>query len=695
MKDIISANEYVKQIYDDFGHYIIIGLTGRCGSGCSTTRDILCDNKKFIPEDFMTRVKLEPDHNVDRDRNVILKFAEKNHIQFDMIKVRDILTSYILEETDVFFEIINQIFPDLRGDGKKIKEDFYSYYNARTKIFREKENPFDEVRRVNADVWSKINNNVYGFIENISKDQYEFLFNGIGEVSQVIRDFLMQYSDVDEYTTVYQHVGNIVRTYGKLSLSDNFNDCGKEKGMYAIAERINMLLKIMRRKEWILRNYNSASDNREPITKSKVHVVIDSIKNVFEAEYLKVRYHSFYLVALTLDDEIRKQRLYLKKGLNELQMEIIDTREQPSKAKKLLKKFIHMGDDNKKSNNNMDEKENEKKNMDQEVYEKLFGNSGQCSKLFLMAYKDGTYNFKTQDVDGCIQNADILINNSGSKEELGLKIMRYVCLMQHPGLVPPTVDERCMQVAQSAKLNSGCISRQVGAVVSDAKGNILSVGWNDAAATEGNECVSCIRRSFVNLVQQEDEMAYSYYEFTQPEFREKIIDIMKKICSLDREEISEDELYTKFIKEVEPKAQGVPLAFCFKDIYSSMTHDHNQVHTRAQHGEENALEACDKNRCSGGTLYTTSSSCELCAKKALSYNIRRMVYIEPYSGITNEHVLGHAVENGVKVRRNKMVRKEPMSVELFTGATQSAYVRLYTPIFPLKDELKLRGVNLQ
>lgn len=695
MKDNVGANEYVKQIYDDFGHYIIIGLTGRWGSGCSTAREILCDDKKFIPEDFMARVKLEPDHNVDRDRNVILKFAEKNHIQFETIRVRDILTSYILEDIDVFFEILNQILPDLCGDGKKIKEDFYSYYKAHIKMFREKENPFDEARRINGEVWNKINNNVYGFIENITENQYEFLFNGIGEVSQVIRDFLMKYYDVDEYTTVYQHVGNIVRTYGNLNLPDDFNGYNKEKGMYAIAKRINMLLKIMRRKEWILRNYNLPSDNRAPITKSKVHVVIDSIKNVFEAEYLKVRYHSFYLVALTLDDEIRKQRLYLKKGLNEFQMEIIDTREQPSKAKKLLKKYKYMNEDNKKENDNADKQGNKKKDMSQVVYEKLFSNGEQCSKLFLMAYKDGTYNFKTQDVDGCIQNADILINNSGSKEELGLKIMRYVCLMQHPGLVPPTVDERCMQVAQSAKLNSGCISRQVGAVVSDAKGNILSVGWNDAAATEGNECVSCIRRSFINLVRQEDEMAYSYYEFTQPEFREKIINIMRKNCSLDKEEIIEDELYMKFIKEVEPKAQGVPLAFCFKDIYSSMTHDRNQVHTRAQHGEENALEACDKNRCSGGTLYTTSSSCELCAKKALSYNIRRMVYIEPYSGITNEHVLGHAVENGVKVRRNKMVRKESMSVELFTGATQSAYVRLYTPIFPLKDELKLRGVNLQ
>lgn len=267
--------------------------------------------------------------------------------------------------------------------------------------------------------------------------------------------------------------------------------------------------------------------------------------------------------------------------------------------------------------------------------------------------------------------------------------------MQHPGLVPPTVDERCMQVAQAAKLNSGCISRQVGAVVSDSVGKIISVGWNDAPATLGNECISCIRRSFDQLVDREDELAYSYYELNQPEFRQKLIDIMKKTCDIDKQSIDDDELVRIFKKKAEEISEGLPLAFCFKDIYSAMNNQRNQVHTRAQHAEENALEASDKNRIINGTLYTTSSSCELCAKKALSYNIRRIVYIEPYTGITNDHVLGHEVKNGIRICRNRKYRVESMTVELFTGATQNAYTRLYSPLFPLKDELELRGIKLK
>ena len=694
------TREYVEQVYNELGHYIIIGLTGRCGSGCSTTRDILCVEGKLNPEDYMGNISNGSEHNIDRDRKVILDFAEKNPLHFDSIKVRDILTSYILENIEAFFELLNYMFPDICGDGKKLRDDFCNFFNSRMGGVNDGDTPLDVAIKTNSQIWKKINENIYHFIEKIDEEQYDFLFKRLERISTIIKEFLGEIGDENQYTAVYQYVGNIVRTYGELkelSKCTCYDDASKT-GMYAVAKRINVILKIMRKKEWILANYTKEIDKREmPINESNVHVVIDCIKNVFEAEYFKVRYHSFYLVALTLDDDVRKERLKINKRLNNFQIEVIDSREQPSKAKKLLKDFAATEQPGGKNETEGDNS-NKKQKTRLEVYNRLFGENNKCSKIYKMAYESNTYSFRLQDVDGCIQNADILINNGGTKEELGLIIMRYVCLMQHPGLVLPTVDERCMQVAQAAKLNSGCISRQVGAVVSDAKGNILSIGWNDAAATDGNECISCIRRSFQNLIYKKDSMAYSYYELYDPEFRKKLLDIMKKTCEIGDRDSSEEpteELITAFIDKVKKQAHGVPLVFCFKDIYSAMTHDHNQVHTRAQHGEENALEACDRSKCSGGTLYTTSSSCELCAKKALSYNIRRIVYIEPYSGITNEHVLGHEVENGVEIRRDNMTRIESMKVALFTGATQNAYTRLYTPIFPLKDELKLRGINLK
>lgn len=684
MLNEINTNTYVNKIYNELGHYIIIGLTGRCGSGCSTTRDILCGTSKFNPEDYLGNIKTDAIHNDDRDKNVILNFAKHHPVEFEAIRVRDILTSFILESKNEFFELLNEVFRSNCGDGGKIKQDFYYYFNSNISKY-DKDLDYDIVCMKCESIWNSINNDIYHFIENIDQDEYDFLFQGLSYISNIIRDFLMNYvPNNDGYTVAYQYVGNIVRTYGKLKVID-----GKkryhEEGMYAVAKRINMLLKIMRRKEWIESNYKKEIRKRDkPIRKSDVHVVIDCIKNVFEAEYLKVRYHSFYLVALTLDDDTRKYRLKNNKNLKDLEIKIIDTREQPTMAKRLFTKYCIKNENNTKEND-----------IDERVYNKLFNEDNSCAKLYKEAYENSTNVFRLQDVDSCIQSADILINNNSTKEELALTIVRYVSLMQHPGLVPPTVDERCMQVAQAAKLNSGCISRQVGAVVSDSVGKIISVGWNDAPATLGNECISCIRRSFDQLVDREDELAYSYYELNQPEFRQKLIDIMKKTCDIDKQSIDDDELVRIFKKKAEEISEGLPLAFCFKDIYSAMNNQRNQVHTRAQHAEENALEASDKNRIINGTLYTTSSSCELCAKKALSYNIRRIVYIEPYTGITNDHVLGHEVKNGIRICRNRKYRVESMTVELFTGATQNAYTRLYSPLFPLKDELELRGIKLK
>lgn len=121
----------------------------------------------------------------------------------------------------------------------------------------------------------------------------------------------------------------------------------------------------------------------------------------------------------------------------------------------------------------------------------------------------------------CIENADIFVTRDHSETDyhcdypLIRSLGRIITLILHPGLLTPTKLERCMQIAMTAKLNSGCLSRQVGAVVTDGEYNILSLGWNDAPC--GVE--SCIRRNFFDLLRKHDPEAYSSYELDAPEFR--------------------------------------------------------------------------------------------------------------------------------------------------------------------------------
>ena len=141
----------------------------------------------------------------------------------------------------------------------------------------------------------------------------------------------------------------------------------------------------------------------------------------------------------------------------------------------------------------------------------------------------------------------------------------------NPGLVLPTSVERCMQIAYTAKLNSGCISRQVGAVITDAQYHLLSIGWNQ----QPEDQLPCSYRDLCSLYYHWSPVAYSDFE------RDSQEQIQRKI------EKPVTELLGR--PECPLNTQGKLPVYCFKDLYNSITGSNNQVHPRALHGEETAF----------------------------------------------------------------------------------------------------------
>ncbi len=132
------------------------------------------------------------------------------------------------------------------------------------------------------------------------------------------------------------------------------------------------------------------------------------------------------------------------------------------------------------------------------------------------------------------------------------------------------------------------------------------------------------------------------------------------------------------IKENSGNLKGRNVCFCFKDVKNSSSDGKNQVHTRSLHAEENAFLQITKYGGVGienGKLFTTASPCELCAKKAYQLGIKVIYYIDPYSGISDEHILSSG--------------DKPIKPRLFNGAIGNAYHWLYNPIMPYKDEMTL------
>ena len=335
---------------------------------------------------------------------------------------------------------------------------------------------------------------------------------------------------------------------------------------------------------------------------SNTRICIDAIRNPYEALYFKDKYSSFYLVSINAEEADRKQRL-----------------------------------------GNFDA--DELQSLDEVEYEQ----SG--SEKYTIFYH--------QNMQECLSISDIHIYNPQCEDQkyffLTEQILKYICLMLHPGIIGPTQIERCMQTAYVARLNSGCLSRQVGAVITGEDYSVKAIGWNEVP--EGQ--VPCNLRCVSDYCSNKDIETHSSFELENREFQSALAAINEKLQNTCTE--------------------GLLYSYCFKDIYNSLKHTKNQVYTRALHAEENAFLQISKHGgqgIKGGKLFVTASPCELCSKKAFQLGIKEVYYIDPYPGIAIKHIMRFGTKYSPKMN-------------VFYGAIGNAYMQLFAPRMPLKDELAL------
>jgi dCMP deaminase len=603
-----NTSTAINKIYEERQKFIILGLTGRTGSGCSTVADILTWDRDRIKKNCKTTFSFD---NVEERKNkIVFNYLLEKWQSFYKISVADILTLFILDNSiDETCSFISRINNNDKIELDKFKDALKKnrYEEIREKR-KEKKNKFQEILFQEAELESikaqlelikeelkeeerkKLiakRKSIEEKRKELIKETYDFYFYCVGKFSQKFKKLIDEIYPEIGYTSVYQLIGDNVRSSGKAFESE-FND----ESIYYLSEYINKFIKLIKRKAEI--------DEKD---KKNALIVIDAVRNPFEAFYFKDRYSAFYLISVNTEDETRKSRLFNKLNKNQSEIDAIDKKEYKNKLTK--------------------------------------------EKIFI-----------SQNIPKCIEISDIHLTNPTRNEAdcsfLTQQLFRYLALIIHPGLVTPTPIERCMQIAYSAKLNSGCISRQVGAVITDANYSIKAVGWNDTAAGQ----VPCLLRSAENLLKHDDVEAFSDYENNDKKFREA--------------------MKSKYQKIDNQKLDGRNLSYCFKDVQNFIEEKDNQVHTRSLHAEENAFLQITKyggEGIEGGILFTTASPCELCSKKAYQLGIKKVIYIDPYPGIANNHIL--------KIGNNS---KRP-ELQLFYGVIGNAYHKLYQPVLSFKDEL--------
>lgn len=594
-----TYNDAITKLFSEKEKLVIIGLTGRTGSGCSTAANILSKEYNQLDLQYGKSIGSLPAHQYKFE--IIKEYISSDNrwLPFTKIEGSCVILSYIFSEKsstenccDALIGFLTKLQKATNGISFQIDN-----FDDLVKEIQGLEYIFKAVQKLPLE---NLNINEPNDIE----PYYNLYIKNFPEYKARFKKILSRYSCYEEkkkkiqdeppvkyhlYTYLLQKIGNNIRASGKP-----YENTFSQDKIFSFAERLDLLINLI-----------IQYDNKKKNGKSRI--CIDAIRNPIESNYIKDRYRHYHLISISVDEDTRKKRL---KNLDIDELNSLDNVEYNSKL-------------------------------------------------------DSSEFFYHQNIANCFEMADIHLVNTqetGAKNfSLTWQLVKYVTLMLHPGLVTPSAIERCMQLAYNVKYNSGCLSRQVGAVVTGSDFAIKAVGWNEVPSGQ----LSCSLRNINSYCIGNMKTCYSQFEYEDSQFEE----VMNYINT----SIHQSQMH------------GRKFPYCFKDIYNGCKGERNQVYTRALHAEENAFLQISKYGGQGvkdGYLFCTASPCELCAKKAYQLGIRNIYYIDPYPGISEKHVL-HFGERNCSPK-----------MTLFHGAIGESYIQLYKPLLPYKDELELvSGIN--
>ncbi|QIJ90183.1 hypothetical protein C7H62_2375 [Mesoflavibacter sp. HG96] len=611
-------------------NFTVIGLTGRTGSGCTTMANLLSGSYSNLEKEGLRNFSDEMSSNglFIRKYNIIKNFVstDSNWTPFDVISYKNVLLLYLFNRYGGNYYKLYRLLKDFyRVSKKEDNESVVSAVHQKILKIHVKYSPLI------AEIKS---------IENLGKIKKEddlILLNKIffGKSFNSFSNEIFKALQSEGYyrrTNFLHHIACNIRQSGDPRIPN-----GKTvENIYQIANVINRIVKARK------------LANKERPTR----IVIDSLRNSLEIMFFRERYSAFYMLATKDVMDNSRDRI-----LKRLPKSIKDVNEREVLADKLLE---------------LDEIE----------------------------YKTGDFAkglFSSPDVENCIQKSDYHILNLKESdipsfikkydppfEELNFltreeQLLKLVALISQPGLVTPSSVERSMQVANSAKLNSGCISRNVGAAITDNNFYVKSIGWNDVA--KGH--TPCNLREVNDIIKPSNpkqlEKSKHYSPFEKGEVSSKSSYKYKNEKPSKFNEALQDYFETAY-KKNGSDLKGKNCAFCFKTVHNHYEGEANQVHTRSLHAEENAMLQITKLGGQGvenGILFTTASPCELCSKKAYQLGIKKIYFIDPYPGISNDQIL----KGGQERTKPKMIP--------FSGAIGIAYHKLYDSFMSYKDEVSM------
>jgi deoxycytidylate deaminase len=258
-----------------------------------------------------------------------------------------------------------------------------------------------------------------------------------------------------------------------------------------------------------------------------------------------------------------------------------------------------------------------------------------------------------QQVRDTFVKSDMFIrNDSANRSVLSAILRRYLHLIFGTEIITPTSAESAMHHAWVASANSACLSRQVGAALTDENGGLISVGWNDVPRYGGGLYQSD------NSAFQPDSTDQRCFNFGMCYNDEEKTLLAKELFeALVKNKIITDENRDVFIESVRKTKLQALLEFS-RSIHAEL---HSLLCAIRSEGE----------RVTRGKLFVTTYPCHACARHIIAAGISEVYYIEPYRKSL-----------AIKLHKDAITENEQESGKVkilpYSGVSPSKYLAFFT-----------------
>jgi dCMP deaminase len=298
----MSDTDLISNLLSERSNFILIGLTGRTGSGCTTTANLLNGGVLQFPAANEVNYKTQPYFGgMDSKRyEIVRKYAIEHNEPFKVIKISELISAQILDldisAFKIFIEsVISMDLHDKLDDVLK-KANFEESKKTLQNLGKE------------CDYFLRGNSPVEHSLKDLELTRwFEVVNNFTKQLKAALKSDL-----ANSYVQIYQGAGDSLRRTKKI-IPDYRNENFEPQGLFVLPRMINDLIKFYRCKD--------------KFEERKTYIVIDTIRNPYEAKYFKDRYAAFNLVSINTPTHDRKKYLQDKYKFTVDQIKDMDQRE--------------------------------------------------------------------------------------------------------------------------------------------------------------------------------------------------------------------------------------------------------------------------------------------------------------------------------------------------------------------------------